>query len=142
MAEVVTCFLEYENRILILKRSNRVKTYKGHWAGISGYIEKDETPLDAAKKEIKEETGIASKDCRLIRKGKVINISSEYDGKIYAWIIHPFLFATKTNEILLDWEHTEYRWITPRDIRRYKTVPKLKDALVAVTKCGHQQPHD
>ena len=120
---------------------NRIK----NWCGISfpgGHAENGETIYDSSIREIKEETGIASRDCRLIRRGSVINISSIYEGKVYEWSIYPFLFATKTNEIFLDWEHTEYRWVKPKDIRRYKTVPKLKEVFNAVSKYGHLQPHD
>ncbi len=38
---VVTCFLEHRNMILILRRSHRVGTYQRSWAGVSGYIETD-----------------------------------------------------------------------------------------------------
>ena len=36
---VVTCFLESANEILILRRSEQVGSYRGRWAGVSGYIE-------------------------------------------------------------------------------------------------------
>ena len=36
---VVTCFLEHGGEIPLLRRSQRVGTYKGRWAGVSGYIE-------------------------------------------------------------------------------------------------------
>ena len=44
----VTIFLESENEILILLRSEHVDTYKGTWAGISGIIDKDKTPDEQA----------------------------------------------------------------------------------------------
>ncbi len=50
--KIVTSFIKDEQKILILKRSDKVKTMKGLWAGISGIIEKNETPLARAKIEI------------------------------------------------------------------------------------------
>jgi len=46
------------------------------------------------------------------------------------WIVHPFLFEVREPaRIRTDWEHTETRWIQPRDIFQYETVPQLAEAL-------------
>ena len=42
---IVTSFLTYNDKILILKRSEKVRSMKGLWSGISGIIENDEEPL-------------------------------------------------------------------------------------------------
>jgi len=52
---IVTSFLFKDGKVLLLKRSNKVGSFRGKWAGISGYIE-NETSLEAALREIKEET--------------------------------------------------------------------------------------
>ena len=52
---IVTSFIKDNDKFLILKRSNKVKTMKGLWAGISGIIENNEEPLNRAKIEIFEE---------------------------------------------------------------------------------------
>jgi 8-oxo-dGTP diphosphatase len=36
---VITVFLEHDKKILILKCSQKVKSMKTKWAGVSGYIE-------------------------------------------------------------------------------------------------------
>ena len=41
---VVTTFLQYEGRILLVQRSSRVGTYQGCWSAVSGYLE-DAKPL-------------------------------------------------------------------------------------------------
>ena len=53
--KIVTSFLTDDDKFLILKRSQKVKTMKGLWAGVSGIIEKNEDPLERAKIEIFEE---------------------------------------------------------------------------------------
>jgi PncC family amidohydrolase len=123
---VVTCFLEHRNMILILRRSHRVGTYQRSWAGVSGYIETD--PLDQAYTEIREETGLFKSAIRLIKQGKPLEI---IDRKLNRkWIVHPFLFhVTDPDKIKTDWEHTESKWIKPRDLTKYKTVPGLSNAL-------------
>lgn len=51
---VVTCFLEHDGKIPLLRRSQRVGTYRGRWAGVSGYIEEGNTPYAQALEEIRE----------------------------------------------------------------------------------------
>ncbi len=57
---VVTVFVSHHRRILLLRRSDRVGSYRGRWAGISGYVEQNEDPLRRAVKEISEEVGLTS----------------------------------------------------------------------------------
>ena len=65
---IVTSFIKNNDKILILKRSNKVKSMKCLWAGVSGIIEKnDTTPLARAKIEIFEETGINEREIELLK---------------------------------------------------------------------------
>ena len=59
--DIITAFIEYRGKILLLRRSQKVKTMKGKWAGVSGYIEKSEEPVTRAVTEIEEETGLQTK---------------------------------------------------------------------------------
>jgi len=131
MPEVVTSILINEkNRILILKRSNKVGTYNGCWSGIAGYIEEGETPIQTALKEIKEETNIDKDNVKLLKKSDAIEFTDLYKNKKYDWIVYPFLFKLiKKSKIKIDWEHTDYRWINPSDIYSFETVPRLKEVI-------------
>jgi PncC family amidohydrolase len=128
---VVTCFLEHSGKILILRRSSRVGTYRRSWAGISGYIETND--IDQAFTEISEETELYKKDLKLIKQGKPLEvIDRDLNRK---WIVHPFLFHVKAPEkIKTDWEHTEIKWIKPGELKKYETVPGLAKALARVIK--------
>jgi 8-oxo-dGTP pyrophosphatase MutT (NUDIX family) len=123
--DVATSVISFEGRILILKRSQKVGTYQGKWACASGYIEEGETPYETAIKEIGEELGLDPEDVELVKEGEVVLAR---DGDIL-WAIHPFLFTTRKNEIELDWEHDEFRWILPHEIENYSCVPKLKETI-------------
>ncbi len=126
---VVTCFLEHQKMILILRRSGKVGTYKRAWAGVSGYMESD--PLDQAYTEIREETGLFKSSIKLITTGRPLEIIDKDINR--KWIVHPFLFHVMDPErVKMDWEHTEFKWIKPRDLSKYKTVPGLKAALGSV----------
>ena len=130
MPEVVTCLLMHNNKLLILKRSNKVKTYKGLWGGVAGYVEENEEPYDTALKEIREEVGMEKGNVRLIKRGESIRFTDIYEGKRYEWITHPFVFnVEKKRKVQIDWEHTEYKWIPPEDISKYDSVPHLKEIV-------------
>jgi len=133
-AKVVTCFLVRRSggsqEILLLRRSQRVSTYRGRWAGVSGYVEETD-PLTQAYTEIEEETGLAREDVQLLRTGEPLEVvDAEADRR---WIVHPFLFEVEEPaRIRTDWEHTETRWIRPKDIFWYETVPQLTETLMRV----------
>ena len=126
--KIVTSFIQDEQKLLILRRSNKVKTMKGLWAGISGIIEKNETPLTRAKIEIYEETGISEDKIRLVKNAEKLRIHSpQYEN--HEWEIFPFLFEAKNPDIKLNWENSEYRWITINELKNYNTVPSLEKVL-------------
>ena len=130
MPQVVTCILEHDGKILILKRSNLVGTYRGLWGGVAGFVELLEEPYETALKEIREEVGIEKKDLRLVRQGEPVEFTDHHQGKRYEWMVHPFLFhVTCPALVRIDWEHEEFRWIFPSDLQKYDTVPQL-DELV------------
>ena len=131
MTSVVTVLLLNEKeKILILKRSDKVKTYKGMWGGVAGYIEEHEEPYETALKEIKEEVGLETKDVELLKKIDPISFIDYYEDEKYDWKIFPFLFKIKNKtKIKIDWEHTEYRWIDPKQIKKFNTVPHLKEIV-------------
>ena len=126
---IVTSFIINDQKILLLKRSNKVKTMKCLWAGVSGIIEKgDETPLSRAKIEIFEEVGIKEEELKLLKTIQQLRIvSPQY--KNHEWNIFPFLFSTKNLEIKLNWENSEFKWIKPTELVNYKTVPDLDKIL-------------
>jgi nicotinamide-nucleotide amidase len=127
--QVVTCFLEAEKKILLLRRSEQVSTYRGRWAAVSGYIE--QTPELQALIEIKEETRLEEKDVRLVSKGRPLEVT---DAALKTtWVVNPFLFhVINPEKIVLDREHKEGKWVDPLELEQYTTVPKLKEALDAV----------
>ena len=126
--KIVTTFLTNSDKILLLKRSQKVKTMKNLWAGISGLIEGDEEPLSRAKIEIFEEVGIEDTNIKLIKEGGSIVIESpQYVN--HQWEVFPFLFSCKNREIKLNWENSDSKWIEINEINNFSTVPSLEKVL-------------
>ena len=131
MPRVVTCImLNDDGELLVLKRSDKVRTYKGLWGGIAGYIEENEDPYETALKEIFEEAGLEENDVMLLKQMTPFKFTDFYEEKRYDWKVFPFLFKiVKKSKIDIDWEHSEYRWISPSEIENMETVPHLKDIV-------------
>ncbi len=125
---VVTAFLHNRGEVLLLRRSSRVRTYRGRWAGISGYLEEGDSPADRARTEIREEVGLD--DATLLQAGRLFLVE---DGD-EAWVVHPFAFETDTRELSLDWETEEARWVPPSAMADFETVPGLPEAYAHVAR--------
>jgi len=128
--KVVTAFVvNPSGKVLLLRRSERVGSFRGRWAAISGYLEGSD-PLQQAYREIREETGLERGALTLVQTGSVVVAR---DGST-AYLVHPFLFRTAQSSIRLDWEHTEADWADPDQILARQTVPKLDRAWAAVAR--------
>ena len=126
--KIVTSFIKNNDKLLILKRSEKVKSMKGLWAGISGIIENNEIPLQRAKIEIFEEVGITEEKIKLIKSAKEIRINAP-QYKNHEWEVFPFLFESEKPDVSLNWENSEFRWIEVQELKNYNTVPSLEKVL-------------
>ena len=126
--KIVTTFLTNSDKILLLKRSQKVKSMKNLWAGISGIIEGNEEPVKRAKIEVYEEVGIDESKIKLIKEGNIILIESpQYEN--HQWEVYPFLFSCNDREVKLNWENSDSKWINVNELKDYTTVPSLDKVL-------------
>jgi 8-oxo-dGTP diphosphatase len=130
--DIVTAFIEYRGKILLLRRSQKVKTMKGKWAGVSGYIEKSEEPVRRAITEIKEETGFTDENIKFLEEGKPLEAADNMRPNNIVWVVYPFYFRSNSDDVQLDWEHDAYKWIYPSELEKFDTVPRLKEAFSRV----------
>ena len=132
---VVSCFIlraeSSGDRVLLVRRSERVRTYRGAWAAISGYLEPGITPLAQAYTELREEAALDEGDVALVRQGAELTVVDAREG--LSWIVHPFLFhLLAPDKLTTDWEAVERRWVSPDEMRALHTVPMLAEAFAAV----------
>lgn len=90
---------------LLLKR---VKKYGSIWAPVTGKAEKGEEIIEAAKREVKEETGISD-------IGRIIdpeysftfkNKNGEFEEHVFGFEVSP-----QVEEITISEEHQNYSWV-------------------------------
>lgn len=126
---VVTSFLYSGDRIALVKRSDQVGTYKGLWAGFSGYIER--LPIEQAYYELEEEACLSEDDITLKGIGIPVPIDDYTNGK--NWLVFPFLFEiADCSDVKTNWETSELLWVKPHDIENMDTVPGLYTVLKRV----------
>lgn len=123
---VVTSILKDRSKILLLQRSDRVGSFKGQWAGVSGFVEHGETDEEAVLREMEEEIG--SNKLRLLKHAEPQRFR---DGEV-VWCVHPFLFEVRDPDIRTDWEHKKFEWVAPEDVAKYQTVPGLQQVVSAL----------
>lgn len=122
-AKVATVYLMREDKLLLLKRSKGATSFPAQYSGISGYIERGETPEQTGKREAKEECGII--DASLVTIGEDIYVRS--GGIIYE--ITPILMKTESKEVKLNYENSDYVWVDAQSLSNYETVPKFKETF-------------
>lgn len=130
-APVITVFIKYKDKILLLKRSEKVLTYKGKWNTVAGYLDELKSIQEKIKEEIKEELRIEENIISSVFIGKSYQFKDEKINK--TWIVCPVVVELKNEpEIKLDWEHTEYKWIKPEELDNFDTTPHLNQSLKRV----------
>jgi 8-oxo-dGTP diphosphatase len=127
---MVTVFLKSNGTVLLLKRSRKVNMHGGKWSGVSGIVKKG-TPLGQAMKELEAAAGLHGYEVKFVKAGKQFSVE---DRKLdVRWVIHPFLFETLVPQnIHIDEDHTEFKWVKPAELELFETVPALGEALSRV----------
>ncbi|MFB6217480.1 MAG: NUDIX domain-containing protein, partial [Candidatus Aenigmatarchaeota archaeon] len=111
--DVVTVVIERQGEYLMLKRSEE-KSSSGYWNFPGGRIE-DEGVEDAALREAEEEAGV---------EGRAVETGEPYlsSGELGFWRIHPVLIHMENESVELNWEHSEYKWVKPDEIKEMKSL--------------------
>lgn len=118
----------YEGKILIVKRSQKVGTYRGLWNGISGFIDEPKSIEEFAKQELMEEVAFDERVIASMGVCRPYEVDDQGIGR--TWVVYPVLVMLRQKPaITLDWEHTDFAWINPEALKGYEYV---KDFDVSV----------
>lgn len=112
-----------EDEFLLLKRTDEKDVYPGVWEFPGGWVEDDETPREAAQRELREETGFTG-DVRVVGDPHVVR------GDYGEFKVHPVLISVQQQEPDLTWEHVAYRWMPLHEVMALdNTVDGLEQDL-------------
>ena len=106
---------------------------EGHWDFPRGHIEKGEKTEHAVRREVKEEAGLKDlkfidgfkKTIKFMFKWPPKDPKQEWRIKFVAF----FLAETKTKEVKLSFEHTDFAWLKYEDAIKKLTHKTAKEVL-------------
>ena len=104
-----------KKEILIIKRSDKADSFPGCWGLPGGKIEKNETPEQAAVRELKEETGLKTNEDDLYY---LYTIHRESNKEIVCFVAEDY-----EGKIILNEESSDYKWLDPQDLTSINMIP-------------------
>jgi len=121
---IVYCIKDYEIRYLILHYVS------GHWDLAKGKLEAGETNMQAAHRELHEETGLTSQ----VIPGFEESLSYIFKarGKIVKKTVTFFVGETNQQTVRLSREHQGYLWLSYEKAYEKLTYTNAKELLVHV----------
>ena len=120
-APVINCVVLYQDKILLVQRSSRLRFYPGYWNGVSGFLDDKMSLREKVEDELTEELGIDHKNIISVQLGQIFHQDSPEYQK--TWIVHPVLVEVNTNQVILDWEAQNFQWVDLRNDRELELVP-------------------
>ncbi|KAL1915016.1 uncharacterized protein VTP21DRAFT_7721 [Calcarisporiella thermophila] len=127
------------SRVLLIKRGEQARTYRDHWAGISGLLDPaDPTPLHRAYAELQKATSLASREVALIRTALPLIYSAP--SLQTEWHVHPFLFKlhVRSEHVKIELENEGVKWVRVDEVNEIaggketegmQMVPYLREAF-------------
>mgnify|MGYP001365456606 CR=1 FL=1 len=107
-----------DNKVLLLKRSKKVDSYPEYWGFPGGKREDGETSVEAAVREVREETSLTVYPKELA----YVFTMKRGEHKDIVFYITKKWSGTPS----IDWESDEFRWVDPKDMSQLNMVPTPK----------------
>jgi len=125
-----------DDRILVIKRSEREDCFANLWDIPGGKIEFGERLDDALKREIKEETSLDVDVLIPVAAWSFFRNRETYVVGI-TFLCRPVTNRLRSDEIKLGNEHVEYRWVSRSGIENLPMNENLKKELKLFFKRKH-----
>ncbi|EKE27629.1 MAG: hypothetical protein ACD_3C00183G0002 [uncultured bacterium (gcode 4)] len=126
--EVTSCFIEHDDKILLLLRQDHKPQPNTYWMP-AWKVDFWETHLEATMREISEETSIALEESEMIFITKLYVKYPDYD---FIYYIYRNILDVLPDVRINPREHKEFLWITPEDALVLDGIPGLDECIKKV----------
>ena len=120
---IVSAMIRKKDKYLLIKQAKDT-FHEGLWAFPGGKVEKNETPDDAIKREIKEETGLNINIEGLFDVQMMKNDNPKLSEKFPYAIILLYL-CKSSGDIKIGSDAEEFAWLSPEEMKNYKLRPAM-----------------
>lgn len=110
----VVIVVNEQGKMLVLRRGETAGTFPGYWNFPGGAVEEGETIEAAGVRELEEESGIkvSEKDLVYFQVNTLPKI-----------MVHFFMTNKYEGEVSLNWESTDYKWVSLEGLKELKFIP-------------------
>lgn len=122
-------FLLHGSDVLLIKRSPRARLFPGLFNGLGGHVERGEDVLSAARRELREESGLDISDLRLravVHVNEAPNRPAAPGALVFVFVGH-----THQRQVQPSAEG-ELVWMPVHQLPEHEAAPNLKPLLHAV----------
>lgn len=136
-APIVMCTVVCGDELLLVKRGYGLADAEGYWSTVNGFIDEIKPVKAIAQQEVKEELGL---DVRLSDIKVAASYTLDNPREKRKYIVFPCLVTLKSKPLItLDYEHTDYTWITRGKLTSYDVLDDLPYAIDAALSCESGQ---
>ncbi len=129
IAPIVMCTILCRKQILIVKRGYGLADAEGYWSTVNGFIDEDKPLKQLVQQEISEELNLKVAKV-VIKVGTSYTLANPQQKRQY--IVFPCLVQLSTRpQIKLDREHTDYQWITRKQLPSFHILDDLVHTIDA-----------
>ena len=124
-----TALFNKSGELLIARRAKNKKIAGGKWNLIGGKVEPGETPEEGAKREIEEESAI-----HVLKEVLYPLEVSLRDYEHTSFECHVFIAKTNDQEIMINEEHSEFLFISEKEIDNIEIAWFNKEEIKSILK--------
>ena len=114
--------LQKDVKLLILRRAATETAFPGLWDFPGGKLEHGENKEESLIREVKEETQLTITAQKILRTYHATLNEKPVEFIIYA-------ADALDDNVVIDEEHSEFRWATPAEIKMLRTMPYMNEFL-------------